>query len=102
LMPLWNIRWSYRDEGRLNAFKEYRGRLENVVSYIAFSIRESGIADSYDCKTDNDKLCLLITGSDIEKMRSELEIYLKLFKMPSGSTMALFNGESPDPEEISL
>lgn len=65
-------------------------------------MRESGIADSYDCKTDNNKLCLLLAGTDVDKMRSELEIYLRVLNLPSGSTMAVFTSDSSDPGEISL
>jgi hypothetical protein len=102
LIPLWAVRWNYRDEGRPKLFESYRDRLERLVPYIAYSIRESGLASSYDCRANKDRLILIMIGSDREKLRDELQAYLQLIKLPPNSTIATFAGDSPRPEETSL
>jgi hypothetical protein len=102
LVPLWGVRWKYRDEGRPKAFLDYRSRLENLVSYIGFSIRESGAASSYDCKSDDMKLYLILMGENIQGIYDDVRKYLQVLRLPDGSTLAVFDGDSPEPFEISL
>jgi hypothetical protein len=102
MVPLWTVRWDYRDQGQPKAFETYRSRLERIVSYMAYSIRESGLASSYDCRANKDRLVLILIGPDRERLRSELQTYLQFLKLPPNSTMAVFAGDSSSPEEINL
>lgn len=101
-IPLWTVRWNYRDEGHPELFESYRDRLERIVSYIAYSIRENGLASSYDCRANKDRLILIMIGPDRETLRNELQAYLQLLKLPANSTMATFAADSPQPEEIDI
>jgi hypothetical protein len=100
LVPLWNVRWKYRDEGHPKGFLDYRRRLENLASYIGFSIRESGAASSYDCRSDNMKLHLILMGQKVQDICSEVRAYLQVLRLPDGSTMVVFDRDSPEPHEI--
>jgi hypothetical protein len=102
LVPLWSVRWDYRDQGQPKLFEAYRDRLERLVSYIAHSIRESGLASSYDCRANKDRLMLIMIGPDRQRLRSELQIYFQLLKLPGNSTITTFADDSPQPEEIAI
>jgi hypothetical protein len=102
LIPLSTVRWDYREDGHPKLFETYRTQSERVVSYIAFSIQESGLALSYDCRANKDRLVLIMIGSDRERLRNELLTYLQLLKLPADSTMAVFAGGASPPEEINL
>jgi len=102
MVPLWTVRWNYRDHGQPKLFEAYRRRLEQLVSYIAFSIRESGLASSYDCRADKNRLLVILIGPDREKLRAELGTYLQHLELPVNSTMAIFSGDSHQPEEFAL
>src|ERR1700676_3168274 len=38
LVPLWNVRWKSRDDGHPRLFQAYLRLLEQLISYIGFSI----------------------------------------------------------------
>ena len=101
-MPLWGVRWKYRDEGQPKLFEGYRRRLEQIVSYIGFSIRQSGLASSFDCQANKDRLYLILVGSDTDKLQVELKAYLDLLQLPANSKLAIFDGAAEAPEEFQL
>jgi hypothetical protein len=102
LIPLLIVRWDYREDGHPKLFETYRTQLEGVVSYIAFSIQENGLASSYYCRANKDRLVLIMIGPDRERLRSELQTYLQLLKLPADSTMVVFAGDASPPEEINV
>ncbi len=88
--------------GHPKAFLDYRRRLEDLASYVGFRIRESGAASSYDCGSDNMKLHLILMGEKIQDICSEVQKYIQLLRLPEGSTVAIFTGDSLEPQNIGL
>jgi hypothetical protein len=74
--------------------------MEHLISYIGFSMRKSGAAFSYDCGSDNMKLHLILMGENIQGICSEVQKYIQLLRLPEGSTVAIFTGDSLEPQDI--
>jgi len=55
----------------------YRRRLEQLVSYVGYSIREIGLASSYECRANEfrankDRLFLIMIGPDSDSSPTDV------------------------------
>jgi hypothetical protein len=99
-MPLRAIHSAHHNSTQPYSFEQVRNRLEQIVSYIGFTVRQRGIASMFECKADDDALTLLLIGADVKTIRTEVLSYLHLFQLPDNSRMTVFTSGSP--HEIKL
>lgn len=101
-MPLRSFYSDHHNSSQPYSFEEVRNRLEVILSYIGFTIRRVDIASKYECKADDDGLKLLLIGTDVKTIQTEVLSYLRFFELPDHSLMTVFTNGSPRPEEIKL
>jgi hypothetical protein len=101
-MPLRPADSTESHSDRPHSFEQDRNRLEEILSYIGFTIRQRGIASAFDCTADDKGLRLLLTGLDAEAIQAELLSYLRFFRLPQPARIATFTDGSSEPAEIEL
>jgi hypothetical protein len=101
-MPLAPLRSILQGSDEPPSFAQRRNRLQDLVSYIGFTIENRGMAAAHECKMERDHLSLLVAGNDANAIASELRSYLQLFNLPEGTKVVLFPGPSSPPHEIAL
>jgi hypothetical protein len=73
-----------------------RNRLEQLLSFIAFTIKKQGLASAAECRVDRNRLNLLLAGGDPKSIEAELRRYLELFRLPEHGKMVLFKSDSTE------
>jgi hypothetical protein len=84
------------------AAQHRRNRLETLLSFIAFTIKNQGIASAFELKVHGDRLNLLLAGSDAKGIEAELQRYFELLRLPERGKMVVFTAGSDMPEEVEL
>jgi len=101
-VPLRSDDFNAQESGQPYVFEQYRNRLEQLLSYVGFTIRHRRIAVSYKCEADQDGLRLLLIGADAAGIQAELVAYLQALRLPRSSRLTLFRNSSSQPTVIHL
>jgi hypothetical protein len=101
-VPLNSADANRHNSGQPYSWERRRNRLEQVLSYIGFTIQHRGIASTHECRVSGNTLMLALIGTDTKAIKTEVLSYLDLVKLPDGSRMAVFTNGSPQPADILL